>query len=136
MSNNLIGIALCGAVGVLVLVTGLRESVVVWRLRRHGIRTWGMVVDNVRVDRRDSGPSWAPVIAFADQRGYRVEFTTRMRGGGMGLATGRQVPVVYPAHNPQAARVSMWRHTVGPVLFMLFVGLVFLAIAVLIAGTT
>jgi hypothetical protein len=89
------------------------------------------VIDNVRIDERN-GPQWAPVIAFADQRGYRVEFTTRIRGVGMGLATGREVPVVYLPQNPQLARVRMWRHMVGPALFALFAGLAFLGFAVLI----
>ncbi|MEU6465922.1 DUF3592 domain-containing protein [Streptomyces sp. NPDC046976] len=136
MLDGFIGIALCGAIGVLLLGVALRETVVVWRLRRHGIRVWGVVVDNVRVQKRDSGPTWAPVIAFADQRGYRVEFTTKMRGSGMSLPTGRQVPVVYLSYDPQNARVSMWRHTVGPVVFTLLVGLVFLGAAVLIARTS
>ena len=131
--NGFIGIAICGAAAVLLFGVGLRDFLVMRRLRRHGISTWGVVVDNVRVRSHDSGPSWAPVIAFTDQRGYRVEFTTQMRGSGMGLATGRQVPVVYMADNPQVARVSMWRHTVGPVLFVLLGGLAFLGVAVLLA---
>ncbi|SEE00468.1 hypothetical protein SAMN04490357_6597 [Streptomyces misionensis] len=135
MENGFIGVIVCGAVAVLLLAVGARDGALVWRLRRHGIRTWGVVVDNVRVERRDTGPSWAPVIAFADLRGHRVEFTTRMRGGGMGLATGRRVPVVYLAHDPQGARVSMWRHTVGPVVFALLAGLVFAGAAVLVAVT-
>jgi hypothetical protein len=135
LSDGSVGIAVCGAVAVLLFGAGLRDAVVVRRLRRHGTRTWGVVVDNVRVNSSDSGPTWAPVVAFADQRGYRVEFTPRMRGSGLGLATGRQVPVVYLAHDPQTARVSMWRHMVGPVVFVLIVGLVFLGCAVLIALT-
>ncbi|GAA2497823.1 hypothetical protein GCM10023100_63090 [Actinocorallia cavernae] len=61
--------------------------------------------------------------AFADQRGYRVGFTTRMRGSGMGLAAGRQGPVGYLPAAPRNARVSTGRHTVGPVVFALLGGL-------------
>jgi hypothetical protein len=129
------GVVVCGAVAVILVAVALRDGAVVRRLRRHGIRTRGVVVDNVRVHDHRSGPTWAPVIAFADQRGYRVEFTTRIRGVGMGLATGREVPVVYLPHNPQTARVYMWRHMVGPTLFCLLVGLVFLGFGMFIALT-
>ncbi|MDH6220444.1 DUF3592 domain-containing protein [Streptomyces pseudovenezuelae] len=135
MADGTLGIAVCAAVGLLLFTVAVRDAVLIRRLRRHGIRTRGVVVDNVRVDGRDSGPTWAPVIAFADQRGYRVEFTSRMRGSGMGLATGREVPVVYLAHNPQTARVGIWRHMVGPVVFVSCASVVFLGAGVLIALT-
>lgn len=82
-----------------------------------------MVVDNVRVRDSNSGPSWAPIIAIADQHGYRVEFTPSMRGTGMGLPTGREGTVVYLPHDPQTARVFTRRHMPGPVLFVLAVAL-------------
>ncbi|MET8452916.1 DUF3592 domain-containing protein [Streptomyces sp. NPDC005209] len=72
----------------------------------------GVVVDNVRTHDSD-GPTWVPVIAFTEHRGYRVEFSPRARGSGMGLATGREVGVVYLSRDPQTARVLMWRHTTG-----------------------
>ncbi|WP_107646792.1 DUF3592 domain-containing protein [Streptomyces sp. OV198] len=64
--------------------------------------------------------------------GHRVEFKPRMRGSGMGLATGPIVPVIYPPHNPQRARVRMWRHMTGPVVFMACAAAVFLAVGVFI----
>ncbi|MFF4346229.1 DUF3592 domain-containing protein [Streptomyces sp. NPDC001530] len=127
-----IGALACGAAALLVLAAALRETVVVRRLRQRGTRTQGVVVDNVRTHDSD-GPTWVPVIAFTDRRGYRVEFSPRVRGSGMGLATGREVGVVYLPHDPQTARVLMWRHTAGPVVFMLFGGIVFLGFAVWIA---
>lgn len=135
MSGGFTGVAVCGAVAVLLLGVGVRDGVLVRRLRRRGIRAWGVVVDNVRVDRSDSGPQWVPVIAFADRHGHRVEFSPRMRGTGMGLATGRQVPVVCLPHDPRTARVLTLRHMAGPVVFVLLAGLVFLGAAVLIALT-
>lgn len=93
--SNVMGALLCGLVGTLLLWAGLHDAARVRRLRHHGVRTTGMVVDNVRVRDNNSGPTWAPIIAFADQHGYRVEFTPSMRGSGMGLATGREVTVVY-----------------------------------------
>lgn len=133
MSDDHTSVLVCGTVSVLLLGVALRDAVLVRRLRRQGIRTRGLVVDNVRTGDRGSGPEWAPVIAFVDQRGYRVEFTPRMRGTGMGLATGREVPVVYLADDPQAARVLMGRHMSGPVLFLFLGGAAFLSVAVFIA---
>ncbi|WP_121710803.1 DUF3592 domain-containing protein [Streptomyces sp. E5N91] len=133
--SNVMGALLCGLVGTLLLWAGLHDGARVRRLRHHGVRTTGMVVDNVRVRDNNSGPSWAPIIAFADQHGYRVEFTPSMRGTGMGLATGRQVTVVYLPHDPQTARVFMRRHMTGPVGFVLAVALVFLGIGAAIAVT-
>ncbi|MBF8172043.1 MULTISPECIES: DUF3592 domain-containing protein [Streptomyces] len=130
------GALVCSVVGGLLLWAGLYDAARVRRLRRHGIRTTGRVVDNVRVQEpRSSSPSWAPVIAFADQHGYRVEFTPSMRGAGMGLPTGREVDVVYLPHNPQVARVFTRRHMTGPVLFIVAMGLLFLGLGVVIGVT-
>ncbi|GHI95162.1 DUF3592 domain-containing protein [Streptomyces olivaceus] len=130
------GALVCSVVGGLLLWAGLYDAARVRRLRRHGIRTTGRVVDNVRVQEpRSSSPSWAPVIAFADQHGYRVEFTPSMRGAGMGLPTGREVDVVYLPHNPQVARVFTRRHMTGPVLFIMAMGLLFLGLGVVIGVT-
>ncbi|MEU2624025.1 DUF3592 domain-containing protein [Streptomyces sp. NPDC007157] len=129
------GAVLCTVVGLGLLGFAVQESAVVRRLRRHGLRTWGVVVDNVRT-RDNSGPQWIPVIAFTDRSGYRVEFSPRMHGSGMGLATGREVEVVYLPANPQTARVRMRRHVVGPLVFLVFGGVVFLGVGVLIALTS
>ncbi|MBZ6137205.1 DUF3592 domain-containing protein [Streptomyces olivaceus] len=132
----MMGALVCSVVGGLLLWAGLYDAARVRRLRRHGIRTTGRVVDNVRVQEpRSSSPSWAPVIAFADQHGYRVEFTPSMRGAGMGLPTGREVDVVYLPHNPQVARVFTRRHITGPVLFIVAMGLLFLGLGVVIGVT-
>ncbi|MFE0379862.1 hypothetical protein ACFW1M_30875 [Streptomyces inhibens] len=62
------------------------------------------MVDNTQVA-DDDGHIWVPVIAFLNQHGYRVEFSPRMRGSGLGLETGREVSVVDEGRRPQAARV-------------------------------
>ncbi|KAF2777758.1 DUF3592 domain-containing protein [Streptomyces coelicoflavus] len=134
MAKTVVGILLCGLVGLLLLWVGLHDAARVRRLRQHGVRTTGTVVDNVRVD-SNNGPSWAPVIAFVDHHGYRVEFTPSMRGSGMGLATGREVTVVYLPDDPQTARVLMRRHMTGPVYFVLAGALAFLSVGALIAVT-
>ncbi|EHN75970.1 DUF3592 domain-containing protein [Streptomyces coelicoflavus] len=134
MAKTVVGMLLCGLVGVLLLWVGLHDAARVRRLRRHGIRTTGTVVDNVRVDGHN-GPSWAPVVAFVDHHGYRVEFTPSMRGSGMGLATGREVTLVYLPDDPQTARVLMRRHMTGPVYFVLAGALAFLSVGALIAVT-
>ncbi|MFE4964722.1 DUF3592 domain-containing protein [Streptomyces sp. NPDC056660] len=129
------GAVLCTVVGLGLLGFAVRESAVVGRLRRRGVRTWGVVVDNVRTNDRE-GPKWIPVIAFTDRSGHRVEFSPRLQGSGMGLATGREVEVVYLAANPGTARVRMWRHVVGPLVFLIFGGAVFLGVGVFIALTS
>ncbi|MFF3984715.1 DUF3592 domain-containing protein [Streptomyces sp. NPDC001601] len=128
------GAVLCTVAGLGLLVAAVHEGSVVHRLRRHGVHTWGLVVDNVRTTDRN-GPKWVPVVAFTDRLGHRVEFSPRAQGAGLGLATGRQVEVVYLARNPQIARVRMWRHVVGPVVFLTFGAAVFLGFGVLIAVT-
>ncbi|MEU9994538.1 DUF3592 domain-containing protein [Streptomyces sp. NPDC050848] len=112
----------------------LQDGLMVRRLRRHGVRTQGLVVDNVRVDDSD-GHSWAPVIEFTDHQGYRVQFSPRARGTGLGLPTGRRVDVLYLAENPQTARVFQRRHMSGIVWSLTAGGTVFAAVAVWIALT-
>ncbi|MER7187212.1 DUF3592 domain-containing protein [Streptomyces hyaluromycini] len=129
------GAVLCTAAGLVLLGIAVREGTVVQRLRRHGVRTWGVVVDNVRT-RDNQGPKWIPVIAFTDRSGHRVEFSPRMQGAGLGLETGRQVEIVYLAQSPRVARVRMWRHVVGPVVFLVFGGVAFLGMGVVIALTS
>ncbi|MFE7778165.1 hypothetical protein ACFU5O_30560 [Streptomyces sp. NPDC057445] len=53
----------------------------------------------------------------------------------MGLATGREVPVVYMERHSHTGRVDMWRHTTGPAGFLLLGGVTFLGAAVLISLT-
>jgi hypothetical protein len=124
----------CTAAGLVLLGLAVREGSVVRRLRRHGVRTWGVVVDNVRT-RDNQGPKWIPVIAFTDRSGHRVEFSPRMQGAGLGLPTGRRVEVVHLAQNPQVAPVRMWRHVVGPLVFLVFGGVVFLGMGIVVALT-
>ncbi|MGW2650090.1 DUF3592 domain-containing protein [Streptomyces sp. NPDC001393] len=134
MSNGTTVAVLCAAPAALLFVVAWREAAVVRRLRRDGIHTRGVVVDNTQVA-DDDGQIWVPVVAFHDQQGHRVEFSPRMRGTRMGLETGREVPVVYEGRHPQTARVHMWRYMMGTAVSLLLGGMAFLGAAVLIVLT-
>ncbi|MET8957441.1 DUF3592 domain-containing protein [Streptomyces sp. NPDC004533] len=131
MSNGVAGAVLCAAAAVLLSVVAWRQAAVV---RRDGVHTRGVVVDNTQVA-DDDGHIWVPVVAFCDQQAHRVEFSPRMRGTGIGVATGREVPVVYQSRHPQTARARMWRHMTGPVVFLLSGAVVFPGVGVLIVLT-
>ncbi|MFJ1992165.1 DUF3592 domain-containing protein [Streptomyces asiaticus] len=93
-------------------------------LRRHGARTSGIVVGQVHVksDASSNGDGhWAPVVAFTDMRGQRVEFKPRVTGTGLGLPTGQPVPVVYLPDKPKSACVDTQRQMVASVRFWLTV---------------
>jgi hypothetical protein len=115
--------------GIYVAGWGIRETATAWCLRRRGLIAEGTVVENVRCTDPDSGPSWAPVIAFTDNVGNRVEFTPQARGTGLGLSTGRKVEVIYLPEASQDARVNTWQHLLVPGLLAGVLGLVFLAFA-------
>jgi hypothetical protein len=130
-----VGMVLCAIIGLFLLVLAIRDALAVNRLRRRGLRTEGMVIDNVRVEDSKSGPSWVPVIAFTDNLGYRVEFAPQARGAGLGLSVGRRVGVIYMSHSPHKARVRTWRHLILPMFWLSFAAIAFLGTAVLIVLT-
>jgi hypothetical protein len=79
--SNSAGVAVCGAVSLLLLGFAVREALVVLRLKRAGVRAQGVVVDNTRDDWSD-GHNLVPVIAFVDRQGHRVQFSPHVRGPG------------------------------------------------------
>ncbi|MER8159519.1 DUF3592 domain-containing protein [Streptomyces sp. NPDC094472] len=125
---------LCITIGLFLYARAVRDTRLVRRLRREGLRTEGLVVANI-VDRRDRNrsPTQTPVIRFHDHQGYEVEFTTAIQGIGMGLATGRRVGVVYLPGESQKARVWMRRQLVGPAVGMTLIGTLFLGFGLVIA---
>ncbi|MER6548828.1 DUF3592 domain-containing protein [Streptomyces sp. NPDC001250] len=83
---------------------------------------------------RTTGTSGCRCIAFHDQQGHRVEFSPRMRGTGVGLETGRGVPVLYEGRRPQTARVQMWRYMMGTAVSLLLGGMAFIGAGALIGS--
>ncbi|GGU40618.1 DUF3592 domain-containing protein [Streptomyces daghestanicus] len=128
MPNALMATVLCGLAGAALLWAGLHEAARARRLRRHGVRTTGVVTGG--------GPARAPIIAFADGEGYRVEFTPGPHGPGTALAAGRRVAVVYLPRDPGSARVLTRRHMTAPAAFVLACALTFLTCAALVAAVS
>ncbi|MET7795942.1 DUF3592 domain-containing protein [Streptomyces decoyicus] len=122
--SNAWGMAMCGAVALLLLGFAVREVVLVRRLKWAGIRTPGVMVDNTRDDYSD-GHNWVPDIAFVDQQGHRVEFSPQMRGAGLNLARGLEVQVVYEDGKPKTARVLMWKYMMGPAVYLMLSAVAF-----------
>jgi hypothetical protein len=117
------------------LVFGIRELLLVARLRRRGLIAEGTVVENVHSGDSADGPDWSPVIAFSDTTGNRVEFTPPSHGPGMGMTTGSTVEVIYLPDAPQRAQVNAWSHLLFPGLVACVGGvgfLVFVAFLILI----
>lgn len=129
--KELVGALLCAGASLLLFGVAWRDAVLVRRLRRAGVRVRGFVVANKPHHDRDTR-YWVPVIAFRDDSGNRVEFSPRMRGTGLALATGREVPVVYLGRRPETARLDLWWHMTGVPVLLLFGGAVFLCAGVLI----
>lgn len=118
----------------LVLGWGLREAAIAWRLRRHGLVTEGFVVEHVRYTRSDGAPEWAPVVAFTDCAGNRVEFSPQAQGAGLGMSNGRTVPVIYLPEAASSARVNTWQHLLLPALLAHVAGLMVIGIVAVLAS--
>jgi hypothetical protein len=123
------GFLLCATSGTVTFLIGLHNALLVRRLHQQGIRTSGLVVDQTR-ESHDAGPYWKPVISFTDQHGNTVTFQPGVGGKGYELPTGRKVPVVYLADNPEKVKVDMRRFTTSEALFLLSFGGLLLSIAV------
>jgi len=125
---------LCIAIGLFLYAYALRDARLVWRLRREGLRTEGVVVANVMDHRsRNRNSLQTPIVRFRDHRGREVRFTTAIQGIGLSLPTDRRVGVVYLPGNPQKARVWMRRHLLGPMAGLALGGTLFLGFGLLVA---
>jgi hypothetical protein len=131
VSDDVIFTVVTGMVGTGFLVAYLRDVVHVWWLWRHGMRTFGVVVDNAAT-RAEAGTRWAPIIAFADQHGNRVACKPIVRMDEQ-MRLGQEVPVVYMAHKPQVMLIFTRWSMVRSLLensFLLVLGSAFLGFAV------
>ncbi|WP_413799578.1 DUF3592 domain-containing protein [Streptomyces iranensis] len=127
---------LCAAVGLSLYACAWRDTRLVRRLRREGVRTEGVVVANIvnhHSQNRSRSTTQTPVIRFHDHQGYMVEFTTAVQGVGLGLANGRRVEVMYLPGESQKARVWMRRHILGPAVVLTLIGTIFLGFGLVIA---
>lgn len=130
MTGEILGFVSCLVAGGLCLWGGIHEIRLMARLRRFGERAEGVVVDQVPSPEHDH---LIPVIAFTDGRGRVVRIRPRVTGSGLGFPLGTRVPVAYLAEQPENARVFTPRHRRQSAVFLIPLGVVFLASGVLIA---
>ncbi len=114
--------------GIAALGGAFLEGRAVARLRRHGQRVQGTVIDNVR--KRSGGSKlWVPVVGFTDNLGYSVEFALRVHARWK-RRVGRSVPVIYLPDKPHDARMDSWAQLWLGAFVLLVTGTVLVALAV------
>ncbi|MFF4403311.1 DUF3592 domain-containing protein [Streptomyces sp. NPDC001262] len=128
MTGEVIGVGLCVFAGLLCLWGGVREVRLQARLRRHGVHTEGVVVDQKQAPSDDF---LTPVIEFTDRQGRPVRFRPAATGTGLGLDLGAHVPVAYLPEQPEGARVFTRKHRWSRIIGLLAGGVLFLGAAVL-----
>ncbi|MFD7339194.1 DUF3592 domain-containing protein [Streptomyces violascens] len=106
-TREVIGFVPAVLAGLLCLWGGVREARLQARLRRYGVHTAGVVVDQTMAPSDDY---LTPVIEFTDRQGRAVRFTPVVTGSRMGMDLGTHVPVVYLPEQPENARVSTRKH--------------------------
>jgi hypothetical protein len=122
--------------GLFLLVTGVRQVLRDPPPRPGGVRAAGTVL-RVHKEMDDEEKVWlyAPVIAFADERGTRHEFTTSTSLSWEQQKPGDQVTVSYPKGRPEAARLRSTAHSAliaaraGLYTLFILAGLLLLALA-------
>ncbi|MER5932388.1 DUF3592 domain-containing protein [Streptomyces sp. NPDC002054] len=132
MAGEVVGVGLCVMAGLLCLWGGVREARLQARLRRYGVHTEGVVVDQ---EQAPSDDFLTPVIEFTDQQGRPVRFQPAARGTGLGLDLGTQVPVVHLPEQPETARVFTRKHRRSGIVGLFTGGMLFLGAAVLVMLT-
>ncbi|MFJ6604986.1 DUF3592 domain-containing protein [Streptomyces lydicus] len=106
-TREVIGFVLAVLASLLCLWGGVREARLQARLRRYGVHTEGLVVDQKMAPADDY---LTPVIEFTDRQGRPVRFTPVATGSRMRMDLGTHVPVVYLPEQPENARVSTRKH--------------------------
>ncbi|MFH9244058.1 DUF3592 domain-containing protein [Streptomyces lydicus] len=102
-TREVIGFVLAVSASLLCLWGGVREA----RLRRYGVHTEGLVVDQKVAPADDY---LTPVIEFTDRQGRPIRFTPVATGSRMRMDLGTHVPVVHLPEQPENARVSTRKH--------------------------
>ncbi|MFI9645247.1 DUF3592 domain-containing protein [Streptomyces sp. NPDC052040] len=115
--------------GLLAVGGGLRESWVLWRMRRSGVRADGVVLRHEVTGHNDGHATYAPVVAYDDEHGSRREFRSRLSGSGRKPAEGSRVRVVHLPGRPETARLDTLHYKVTALSLLFGVGAVFLAVA-------
>ncbi|MCF3132766.1 DUF3592 domain-containing protein [Streptomyces olivochromogenes] len=106
-TREVIGFVPAVLASLLCLWGGVREARLQVRLRRYGVHTEGVVVDQ-KLGAADD--YLTPVIEFTDRQGRPVRFTPVATGSRMGMDLGTHAPVVYLPEQPENARVSTRKH--------------------------
>jgi Protein of unknown function (DUF3592) len=114
--------------GIAALAAAVLEFRAVVRLRRHGRRVQGTVIDNVPTTSRGS-KLWVPIVGFTDHLGYPVEFALRVHTSWK-RRVDRNVPVIYLPDKPHDARMDSWVHLWLGVVLLLVIGTVLVVLAV------
>ncbi|HLH58988.1 MAG TPA: DUF3592 domain-containing protein [Streptosporangiaceae bacterium] len=124
--------AIAGGVAVLAGLSGLHRS---RRLRRHGVRTWGMAVRSpVPAPARDEDGSPVPVlIQFTLADGRVMERIAPQSGRGHALRPGQQMLVWYNPDDPDDVLVNGRETRLADRAFLV-AGALFIAIGVGIAA--
>ncbi|AJC53150.1 MULTISPECIES: DUF3592 domain-containing protein [Streptomyces] len=133
-TGEVIGFVLAVSASLLCLWGGAREARLQARLRRHGVHTEGVVVDQYLAPSDDFDVT--PVIEFTDRQGRPVRFTPVATGKRFGMDLGTHVPVVYPPEHPQNARVFTRKHLRPTYIGLLTGSVLFLGAAVWIVLTS
>ncbi|MFI6731167.1 DUF3592 domain-containing protein [Streptomyces sp. R-74717] len=110
--------------GLLAIGGGLREIRGLSRMRRSGIHAEGMVLRHEITGHEDNSTTYAPVVAYHDERGNPREFRSRLTSSARNPAEGSRVRVVYLPGRPDTLSYKV------TTLSLLFgVGIAFLVVA-------
>lgn len=99
------------------------------------IKTEGTVIELLSA-RSEQSHVYKPVVQFVDQNGQRIEFTSSSGSNPPAYFEGESVEVLYPANEPQRAKISSFFSLWGTATILAVLGTVFFLIgaSIVIAG--